>query len=245
MTSKCPRIRRGRASRLAHDGIGDLCPASSVRLHTQPLEVIHADILQFFDPRQEIIRAYQTIPGLAKRFYRKSLSSSFVTLQSGQAMSAPRSGHSDYWSLWAHIFPHQGFYLKPLPGQGPWCRFEPNASPVRGVPIFQETLQGPPFFRVHIKTASFMKNSLGWAYSSAVPTADTPLPPDHCGFGLNHIKDKTRTNRDASFATNAIFCNHHRWVHLAFHHSSPLLLPKVIREQSGGCDIELLQSYNV
>ena len=33
-------------------------------------------------------------------------------------------------------------------------------------------------------------------------------------------------------------CNHHRWVHLAFHHSSPLLLPKVIREQSGGCDIE-------
>jgi hypothetical protein len=98
---------------------------------------------------------------------------------------------------------------------------------------------------VHIKTDSFLKNGPRWAYSSTVPAANTPLTPDHCGFGLNHIQDKTRTNRNASFAANTIFRGHRRRADLAFHHSSILPLSQMIREQNGECPIELFESCNV
>src|SRR4030042_2260750 len=144
MASSCPRIPRRPGSRRVHDGRGDLCPASSARMRPQPSEVIHVDILQLFGPRREILRTYRTVPGLAQTFCRKSLSSSFVTRQSDQAMSAPGSGHSDYWFPWAHIFLRRGFYLKHPPEQGRWYRVAPNASPLSAVPIFRETLQDPP-----------------------------------------------------------------------------------------------------
>jgi hypothetical protein len=72
-----------------------------------------------------------------------------------------------------------------------------------------------------------------------VSATDAPVSPEHFRFSLNHIKDEARTNRDASLAPNTIFCDHHRRIHLAFHHSDTSVFPKAIRKQNGEYKVEL------
>jgi hypothetical protein len=97
---------------------------------------------------------------------------------------------------------------------------------------------------MHIQTASIMKNGSRRAYRSTVAAANAPLPSDHCGFGLDHFQDKTRTDRNASFTGNTILCGHHRWIYLLSHYLGILLLPNRLRKQDGECSIELFKSCN-
>jgi hypothetical protein len=73
-----------------------------------------------------------------------------------------------------------------------------------------------------------------------VTAADTPSVPDHCRFSLNHIKDEARTNRDASLAPNAIFCDYYRRIQLAFHHSNASVLQKLNSEKNVEYQVGLL-----
>jgi hypothetical protein len=72
-----------------------------------------------------------------------------------------------------------------------------------------------------------MKNSPCWADCPAVPAADAPSAPDHYRFGLDHVKDEARTDRDASLTPNAIFCDYDRRIQLAFHHSNASVFQKI------------------
>ena len=71
-----------------------------------------------------------------------------------------------------------------------------------------------------------MENRACRAHRSAVSATNTPMPPDHFTFPLSHIQDKTRTDRNASLAPDAIFHDNNRWIGFVFFHSSTSFFQK-------------------